>query len=64
MKIKTKDAIAYFGNASKLATALGINRASVSTWGQYVPPLRAFQLRDLTGGKLGGDSKEGKKPKA
>jgi transcriptional repressor of cell division inhibition gene dicB len=60
MKIKTKDAIAYFGSASKLANALGINRASVSGWGQHVPSLRAYQLHVLTKGALG-DSKEGKK---
>jgi hypothetical protein len=63
MKIKTRDAIAHFGTASALAKALGINRASVATWKTYVPQLRAFQLRELTGGKLGGVTRAAKKPK-
>ena len=50
--MKTKDAIAHFGNKNRLAIALGINRASVSGWGNEVPELRAHQIEKLTGGKL------------
>jgi DNA-binding transcriptional regulator YdaS (Cro superfamily) len=45
--MKTQAAIQYFGNASRLADALGIRRSAVSQWGDDVPPLRAYQIRDL-----------------
>jgi len=46
------DAINYFGSATELARALGITKASISQWGVYVPPLRAFQIERMTDGKL------------
>lgn len=34
-------------NLQSLANALGISRAAVSQWGENVPPLREYQLREL-----------------
>ncbi|WP_295482107.1 Cro/CI family transcriptional regulator [uncultured Pseudomonas sp.] len=48
----TKDAVAFFKGKSKLAAALGISPAAVSQWGEFVPGLRQYQLRALTGGAL------------
>lgn len=47
MKILKQSAIEHFGSTTKLANALGIKHSAVSQWGEYVPPLRAFQIRDL-----------------
>lgn len=40
-------AIQLFGTQSALADALGISRAAVSAWGDYVPPLRAYEIREM-----------------
>ena len=46
--MKTADAIKLFGNTqSDLARALGITASAVNQWGEEVPPLRAYQIRDL-----------------
>lgn len=45
--MKTKDAIDAFGSASALARELCITRAAISQWGDQVPELRAYQIRDL-----------------
>ena len=45
--MKTKDAIESFGNVRQMATALGISREAIYQWGDTVPPLRAYQIRDL-----------------
>ena len=45
--MKKRDAIAAFGSASDLARALGITRQSVSSWGDDVPELRAYQIREI-----------------
>lgn len=50
--MKTQLAVEYFKGKSKLATALGINPASVSQWGDDVPELRAYQIERLTDGAL------------
>lgn len=50
--MKKATAIRYFGNATNLAKTLGIAKASVSQWGEDIPPLRAYQLERLTDGKL------------
>lgn len=46
------DVIKHFGNATKVADALGISQAAVSQWGKKVPDLRAFQLERITNGAL------------
>jgi biotin operon repressor len=45
--MKKRDAIAAFGSASDLARALGITRQSVSDWGEDIPELRAYQIREI-----------------
>ena len=45
-------AIEHYGSQTKLAAALNISRAAIGQWGALVPPLRAMQLHELTGGAL------------
>ena len=40
-----KEAIDAFGSAGKLAKALGITVQAIGQWGEYVPQLRAYQVR-------------------
>jgi len=47
MKILKKEAIESFGGVKKLADALGIQHSAVSQWGEFVPALRAYQIREL-----------------
>lgn len=48
-----RDAIKHFGSKSKLAEALGLNRSAISNWkGTLVPRWRAFELEQITKGKL------------
>lgn len=44
--MKTKDAIAVFGTAMKLAKFLNITPPAVSMWGVFVPKLRQYELRE------------------
>lgn len=44
--MKTKDLIAVFGTGVKLAKFLKITPPAVSMWGDEVPPLRQYQLRE------------------
>lgn len=50
--MKTQDAIDFFGNKVKVATALGLHRSAITNWGEEVPPRRAHEIEKLTGGKL------------
>ncbi len=45
--MKVEEAITEFGNIATLAAALGISVQAVYQWGSDVPPLRAYQIRDL-----------------
>lgn len=45
--MKTKDAIDLFDTPLQLAAALGITRAAIYQWGETVPPLREYQIKDL-----------------
>ena len=45
-------AVGHFGTQSALARALGIGHAAVSKWGEWVPPLQAARLAQLTGNVL------------
>ena len=45
--MKKKEAIKLAGSAYKLAKMLGVQRQAVSKWGDDVPPLRVYQLREL-----------------
>lgn len=46
--MRTEDAIRHFDNSVRsLAEALGITREAVYQWGDTVPRLRAYEIRDL-----------------
>lgn len=45
--MKTQDAIQLFGSVRKLAEALGLSVQAIYAWGDTVPELRAYQLRDI-----------------
>lgn len=46
--MRTKDAIKEFGNnVRELAEALGITREAIYQWGENVPALRAYEIRDI-----------------
>lgn len=45
--MKTEDAISYFGSVRKLAAALGLSVQAIYAWGDDVPPLRVYQIREL-----------------
>lgn len=46
-RIRTEDAIAFFGNIKKMADALGIYPQGIYRWGEFVPPLRHYQISEL-----------------
>lgn len=48
----TCEVIKYFGTKAKVAQALGMNRCSISLWGEQVPLLTAYRIERLTKGKL------------
>ncbi len=54
--MKKTEAVAFFGSKKGLAIALSISQAAISQWGEEIPPLRAYQLEQLTKGKLKADS--------
>lgn len=45
--MKTSDAILAFGSLTALAKALGISVQAVYQWGDTVPPLRVYQIKEL-----------------
>lgn len=58
-RMKTKDAIAYYGDIKKLAAALDMWPHSIYRWGEYVPLARQYELQIKTNGKLKvGDDKK------
>ena len=56
--MKTEDAVRHFGTKSAIARALGITKASLTSWRERVPALRAWQLSEITAGKLKFDPNE------
>jgi hypothetical protein len=44
--MKSKDVFKLYGNKSRVAVALGLTRAASSWWGEEVPLLRQYQLRE------------------
>lgn len=42
--IKTEDAVAAYKDAADLARSLGVSRAAISQWGEYVPEISARGL--------------------
>jgi len=47
--MKTSEAIQAFGSVKAIAAALGISVQAVYLWGETVPKLRQYQLRELIG---------------
>lgn len=47
LKIRVDDAARYFGSKAELARTLGINPQALTGWGEYLPELRAYKLRDM-----------------
>lgn len=45
--MRVEQAIIEFGSVAALAAALGISVQAVYQWGDMVPALRAYQIRDL-----------------
>ena len=45
--MKTEDAIKLFKGVRPLAEALGITREAIYQWGDSVPALRVYQIKDL-----------------
>jgi hypothetical protein len=50
--MKSTDAIAYFGGATKLAEILHLTKQAVYQWGETVPPHWQYHLERLSAGKL------------
>ena len=44
--MKTDEAAAIFGSKRKLAEALGITEQAVYQWGEKVPELRLYQIKE------------------
>jgi len=55
--MKTQDAIKEFGGRKALADALGIWPQAVYNWGDDVPELRAYQIREILTKKGNTDDK-------
>lgn len=45
-----EEAIEAFGSVRKLAEALGITEQAVHQWGDEVPELRFYQIREILNG--------------
>lgn len=45
--MKTNEAIELFGGRRELAQALGVSVQATYQWGDVVPELRVYQLRDI-----------------
>lgn len=45
--MKKRQAIRRAGSSANLARLLGVTPQSVSGWGDELPPLRVYQLREL-----------------
>ncbi|MFB9087150.1 Cro/CI family transcriptional regulator [Erwinia tracheiphila] len=50
--MRKSDVINFFGGVCKTAEALGIKHPSVSEWPEIIPEGRAYQLENITRGKL------------
>lgn len=53
----TSEAIREFGSVRKLAAALDLSVQAIYKWGEEVPPLRAYQIRDLIAARQGAEHK-------
>lgn len=44
--MRTDAVIAVFGSAKALADCLGVSKSAISQWGDEIPALREYQLRE------------------
>lgn len=49
-----RDVIDYFGSQSKLASAFGVHRSSITQWmkSEHLPAERALEIEAMSGGKF------------
>lgn len=52
VRVKTSDAINFYGTQAALADALDMAQPTISGWGEEPPDLRQIQLERITKGKL------------
>lgn len=45
--MKTQEAVNHFGSIRKMAAALDLSVQAIYKWGEDVPPLRAYQLKEM-----------------
>ena len=45
--MKTEEAVAAFGGIRPLAEALGVSTQSAYRWGEELPPLRVYQVKEI-----------------
>lgn len=45
--MKTKEAINAFGSVRQLAGVLQLSVQAIYAWGEDVPPLRVYQIREI-----------------
>jgi hypothetical protein len=45
--MRTKEAVALFGGVKQMADALGIWPQAIYAWGNTVPELRQYQIREI-----------------
>ncbi|CAI0790238.1 Cro/CI family transcriptional regulator [Serratia liquefaciens] len=50
--MRKAEVISYFGGVVKTAEALGLKHPSVSGWPEIIPEGRAYQIENITKGKL------------
>lgn len=48
--MRKEHAIQLAGSAKALASLLGITQGAISQWGEEIPPLRVYELRELKPG--------------
>ena len=46
-KIRVDHAVEFFGSIAKLAKVFDISVQAVYKWGEYVPELKAYKLREM-----------------
>ena len=51
--MNTNEAITAFGSIKDLAAALGLSVQAIYQWGDTVPQLRAYQIRELLAARDG-----------
>ena len=59
-----QEAISRFGSIKALADVLGITREAIYQWGDVVPALRAYEIRDLLAKRQTADTNAAATPAA